>query len=364
MDDARPAMPNASFDVPAATSAGPMLHDEIAVLPVLSVLADGAPRSRTVLASLAGVSEPQAESVLRLLADCGDALRCTGDRVQWHAAFIPLSEERIVHALGGPRAWHVRVAGIVDSTNSALLREARAGVPFVTPCLLAAELQHTGRGRQGRAWRSSPGASLTASYALTIARGIGALSGLSLVCGLAVRDVLAARGVVAQLKWPNDVLVDGKKLAGVLIEAHPLHAQASVAVIGVGINVAPPATRESDGNRTTSADINAIDLHTAGVPHVDRNLLAIDLASALALRLARFTADGFGAFQSEWNAAHAFRDRPVDLSEAGRALSSGIARGVDAMGRLLLDTPGGAHAVLAGDVSLRPRLRPHTAAAI
>ena len=355
MDDARPVLPNASVAAPATRVVGPTLNDEAAVLPVLSVLADGAPHSRAVLACSAGVSEAEAESALRLLGECGGALRSMGERVQWHAAFIPLNEEPMSRALGGPHGWNVRVAGVVDSTNSVLLREARAGVHCGTPRLLAAELQRAGRGRQGRGWQSSPGASLTVSYALTIARGIGALSGLSLVCGLAVRDVLAARGVAAQLKWPNDVLIDGRKVAGVLIEAHPLDGEASLAVIGVGINVAPSATREPGLDLAARAGMNATDLTGAGAPHVDRNLLATDLASALAVRLARFTADGFGAFQSEWNEAHAFRDLPVDLIEAGRALSSGIARGVDAMGRLLLDTPGGTHAILAGDVSLRAR---------
>ena len=361
MNDAIRVIPNASCAALLVADAGPlpMWHDEAAVLPavlpVLSVLADGVSRSRATLARAAGVSEAEAQSALHLLADCGGALRCSGDRVQWHAAFIPLNEEHIAGALGGSCAWHVRVAGVIDSTNSALLREARGGVRFAAPRLLAAEVQRAGRGRQGRGWQSSPGASLTVSYGLPVARGIGALSGLSLVCGLAVRDVLAARGVVAQLKWPNDVLIAGKKLAGVLIEVHPLAANASVVVVGVGINIAPLAPREPDGNRAHDAGMNTTDLHSIGAPRVDRNLLAIDLASVLAMRLARFEEDGFGAFQSEWNAAHAFRDRPVDLIEAGRALRTGIARGVDAMGRLLLDTPAGAHAVLAGDVSLRPR---------
>ena len=325
-------------------------HLDLPILPVFSVLADGAERSITALARAAAVTAAEVESVLRMLAEAGVALRRVGDTVQLPTAFVPLDAGRIKAALAAQRAWDVRVVGAVASTNSELLRQARGGARFATPALLATEIQSAGRGRQGRSWQSTAGASLTVSYALTIARGLAGLSGLSLTCGLAVRDVLAAHGVAAQLKWPNDVLIDDCKLAGILVEAHPLHAAASIVVVGIGINIAPDAARAL---RMAPDGLPAIAMQSAGAPHPDRNALAAGFADALGERLARFSDAGFAAFSREWNAAHAFSDRRVRLVESDGAVIEGVARGVDATGRLLLDSADGMRAVVAGDVSLR-----------
>ena len=326
-------------------------HLELPILPVFSVLADGAERSITALARAAAVTAAEVESVLRMLAEAGVALRRVGDTVQLPTAFVPLDAGRIKAALAAQRAWDVRVVGAIVSTNSELLRQARSGARFETPALLAAEIQSAGRGRQGRDWQSKPGASLTVSYALPIARGLAGLPGLSLICGLAVRDVLGTHGVSPQLKWPNDVLIDDRKLAGILVEAHPLHGAASIVVVGIGINIAPHATQAL---RKGHDGLAAIDMQSAGASHPNRNQIAAGLADALVERLALFSDAGFAAFRSEWNAAHAYADRHVRLIESGGAPIEGIARGVDASGRLLLDAIDGMRAVLAGDVSLRP----------
>lgn len=266
---------------------------------------------------------------------------------------IPLEQKRLQAALdqrcadeGVANGWDVRVVATTASTNSDLLREVRSAQALPHPIVLAAENQTAGRGRLGRVWHSAPGASLTASYALRVERRLGELEGLSLVCGLAVRDALAGHGVRTELKWPNDVLAGGRKLAGILVEAHAL-AAATVVVVGVGINVLPPHDFDN-GDGGAPPPVPAIDLREAGCPLEDRNVLAADLAIAIEKRLARFSGSGFAAFASEWNAVDAFRDRQVSLGTA-----AGIARGVDATGHLVIEIDGQAHRFMAGDLSLR-----------
>lgn len=258
---------------------------------------------------------------------------------------------------GVTNRWDVRVAGATASTNSDLLREARGGHAFTRPTVLAAEIQTAGRGRLGRSWNSAPGASLTASYALCVARRIGALEGISLVCGLAVRDALARHGVRAELKWPNDVLVDGRKLAGILVEAHALPTS-TIVIVGVGINLLPRGsdTASSDARAVTPAitpAITAIDLQSAGSALQDRNVLAADLGIAIEKRFARFAETGFAEFASEWNAVDAFRNRRVSLGTAINDTVFGIERGVDATGRLVIEIGGKQRRFIAGDLSLR-----------
>lgn len=265
---------------------------------------------------------------------------------------IPLDQKRLQAALdqrcaaeGTINRWDVRVVATTASTNSDLSREVRGAQGLARPVVLAAEHQTAGRGRLGRVWHSAPGASLTASYAICVARRLGAVEGLSLVCGLAVHDALAGLGVPVELKWPNDVLVDGRKLAGILVETYALPA-ATIAIVGVGINVLP--AHGFDSVDPGAPAVPAIDLHGAGCALDDRNVLAADLAIAIEKRLARFSEQGFSAFASEWNAVDAFRNRQVSLGTA-----AGIARGVDANGRLLIEIDGQQHRFIAGDLSLR-----------
>ncbi len=272
------------------------------------------------------------------------------------SAFIPLDGDRLRAALdrqsvgaGCPNHWDARVVATTSSTNSDLLREARGGHAFTRPVLLAAEIQTAGRGRLGRTWHSAPGASLTVSYALRVARRLAELEGISLVCGLAVRDALLKHGVRAELKWPNDVLVDARKLAGILVEAHAL-ASSTIVIVGIGINVLPGSSDRAGGDRRA---LPGSDLRTAGWMVEDRNELAADLALALEKRLARFAETGFPEFASEWNAADALRDSLVSLGTTPGEIVTGFERGVDRSGGLLIEIDGTRKRFIAGDLSLR-----------
>src|SRR5205085_2075288 len=133
----------------------------------------------------------------------------------------------------------LEVVDEIDSTSTRLLELAAAGAPSGT--CLAAEWQNSGRGRRGRAWISSVGGSLTFSLLWRFERGAGHLGGLSLACGAAVARALAECGVEhVQVKWPNDVVIAFRKLAGVLVETSGEMQGPSAAVIGVGVNYRLP----------------------------------------------------------------------------------------------------------------------------
>lgn len=236
----------------------------------------------------------------------------------------------------------VEVVPVTGSTNADLLARA---AQLTDALLLVAEHQTAGRGRAGRSWLSSSENSLTFSLAWKFDGGLQQLSGLPLAVGVALGDALGRLGVQVQLKWPNDVLKDGDKLAGILIETQSLPAGGTWAVIGIGLNLIMPDEVEALLGRSA-----------AGAPwlaRMDRDVLMAALLDALAGALRLFAQQGFAAFSARWNLRHAWQGRHVLILDNGQVLQEGLAAGVDDCGRLLLDTAEGRTAVLAGDVSLR-----------
>lgn len=238
-------------------------------------------------------------------------------------------------------AVDVEVVAQTGSTNADLLARA---AQLARPTLLIAEHQSAGRGRAGRSWLSAAGDSLTFSLAWKFAGAPHRLLGLPLAVGVALAEALAALDVPVQLKWPNDLLKDGSKLAGILIETRAADG-ATWAVIGIGLNLRMPDDLEQRIGRAVAA--------APWLARMERDVLVAALLDALAAAMAQFDAAGFGPFRARWDALHAWRGRPVAIVDQGAVLQQGVAVGVDDSGRLLLDTDGGRVAVLAGDVSLR-----------
>jgi len=261
---------------------------------------------------------------------------------------ITVTSERIA-ALCRSAAQHldVRVVEETGSTNADLL----AALPtLAAPTLLVARSQTAGRGRAGRSWLSAPGKSLTFSLAWKFSLPVHALVGLPLAVGVAIAESLAMFNVQVRLKWPNDVLHEGRKLAGILIESaaagHVPH-DASWAVIGIGINMAL--------SESMSAEIGRPVASIPWLAELDQDMLMATLASGLAEALVQFEHEGLGAFTPRWNTLHAYAGQSVMILDNGRMQQEGVAVGVDDIGRFLLDTPAGRQAVMAGDVSLRPK---------
>ncbi len=258
-------------------------------------------------------------------------------------AMTPTLSSQNIAAYCRPAAQQVRIAVVAEtgSTNADLLAQVDA---MTTPTLLIAKSQTAGRGRAGRVWHSAPDASLTFSLAWKFNLPLQALVGLSLAVGVALAEALGELDVAVQLKWPNDLLQQGEKLAGILIET-AMSKGGAWAVIGVGLNLAMP--------EQVAAQIGRPAAHAPGLAEMDRNRVMATLLNHLAQALTQFEQQGFAAFMSRWNALHAYAGRQVNIQDRDQILQQGTAVGVDAAGCLLLDTAGGRIAVMAGDVSLR-----------
>ena len=241
------------------------------------------------------------------------------------------------------RRFDIDILPRCDSTNAILLDRAETGAPSGT--VVITDEQTAGRGRRGRSWFSSPGDSLTFSLLWRFAPGT-APAGLSLAVGVAVNNALARVGAgETALKWPNDILLHGRKLGGILIELLP--GAPHVAVIGIGINLHLPAGMPADV-RSASAALCAEN------QAADENSLYAALLSELRVALEAFAAGGFAALRPAWLARHAHQDVSVIISSDFGPPRQGICRGVDADGALLLDVDGQVERVLSGEVSLRP----------
>ncbi|MDB5963139.1 MAG: biotin--[acetyl-CoA-carboxylase] ligase [Massilia sp.] len=241
----------------------------------------------------------------------------------------------------------IEVVHETGSTNADLIARGAAGT-LRAPLLLVAEHQTAGRGRAGRSWLSEAGNSLTFSLAWRFTGGAQRLLGLPLAVGVALAEALAHQGVQVQLKWPNDILKDGAKLAGILIETQNspgASGATTVAVIGIGLNLIMPQQLEQKIGREVAA--------APWLARMDRNALLAALLDALATALLEFDRHGFSHFAARWNRLHAWAGQSVRIVDNGATLQQGTAAGVDDHGRLLLDTAAGRVAVAAGDVSLR-----------
>jgi BirA family biotin operon repressor/biotin-[acetyl-CoA-carboxylase] ligase len=242
-------------------------------------------------------------------------------------------------------ASHVAIEVVAEtgSTNADLL----ARIDSLTgPLLRIAENQTAGRGRAGRSWLSAPGAALMFSLAWRFKGPLHNMSGLPMAAGVALAETICSLGVPVQIKWPNDLLRDGAKLAGILVETQTDKNDGAIwAVIGAGINLLMPDELEAQIGREVAA--------APWLAQMDRNQLMAALLSRLAAVLAEFDDTGFAPFVERWNALHAWQGKDVVLLDDGAVLQQGRAAGVDAIGRLLLDTPQGRVEVLSGDISLR-----------
>ncbi|MGH8028391.1 MAG: bifunctional biotin--[acetyl-CoA-carboxylase] ligase/biotin operon repressor BirA [Arenimonas sp.] len=208
-----------------------------------------------------------------------------------------------------------------------------------------AERQTAGQGRRGRHWHSPLAANLYFSVARRFGGGFAALSGLSLAVGVAVAQALHASGYPqVRLKWPNDLVVDGRKLGGILIELRGEAMGPCEAVIGIGLNVRMPPT--DDGIGQPWIDLAAL------APPPDRNVLAATLLDHLLPALSRFDREGLPSFVPRWAGLDALAGHAVRVHQ-GANWSDGVALGIDASGALRVRHADGERAWHGGEVSVR-----------
>ena len=258
----------------------------------------------------------------------------------------PLIAEHISSHFGAvARDLKVEVLTSTQSTNADLRDRISS---LTAPLLLTTESQTAGRGRSGRTWHSAPGDSLCFSLAWPLTTSLDRTTGLPLATGVAIANALHLLGWPVQLKWPNDLLLGGEKLGGVLIEtvttSHTANAAKAWVVIGVGLNV--------HSNQQRDARLEYPTAFLSNQP-IDRNHLLAKITDSLYAMLLEFTLHGLSPFVDRWHALHAYQDQPVVLHERGLLLHEGIARGITSNGSLLLDTAEKRLSIMAGDVSLR-----------
>jgi BirA family biotin operon repressor/biotin-[acetyl-CoA-carboxylase] ligase len=243
----------------------------------------------------------------------------------------------------------VELLAEIDSSNSELLRRARAGLRV--PTLLVAEYQRAGRGRQGKPWQSqrAPHAGDALAFSLGLPLQPPSWAGLSLCVGVALARALHP---AIRLKWPNDLWLDGRKLAGILIETTAqagAHGPSALryAVIGIGINV---LARSGEGLNTAPAWSSEL------LPELDAPAVLARVVPALAQALQRFEAQGFAPFLADFEALDVLRGRAVTLSDGRHGVAEGVAPDGGLLLRLAAEAGGAGEqvTVTSAEVSVRP----------
>lgn len=249
---------------------------------------------------------------------------------------------------------HVAALSVVAETVSTQLDALASPAPTTSSAIYLADRQSAGEGRQGRPWISPAGASIAMSVARRFPGDATALSGLSLVAGIAVAETLdrlpdrpGCSPTSIRLKWPNDLVAGGRKLGGILVNLRPGAAGWFEAVIGVGINVDLP------GDEAAQIDQPWCDLHQLGKTVSSRSALVSSLLNALLPALEAFERDGLAPFLPRWQRFDALAGQRVRILDGAR-LHEGISAGITDAGALRLRDGDRERIFHGGEVSLRP----------
>jgi len=318
------------------------MKDQSVPLKLAALLADGEFHSGEHLGEALGMSRAAVNKHIQTLKSWGlDVFTVTGKGYSL-AAPLQLLDEALIHAhLETPG---IAVIPVIDSTNQYLLDcmdQLESGFACV------AEYQQAGRGRRGRKWFSPFGANLYLSMYWRLEQGPAAAMGLSLVIGIVMAEVIQSLGAEnVRVKWPNDLYLNDRKLAGILVELTGKTGDAAQIVMGAGINLG------MRGEGTSEINQGWINLQEAGVT-IDRNQLAASIINSLRAALPLFERDGLAPFVHRWEKLDNFINRPVKLLIGEREVY-GIARGIDKQGGLLLEQEGVIKSWVGGEISLRP----------
>lgn len=317
---------------------------------ILQQLADGQFHSGTQLASVLGLSRAAISKHLKSLADIGlRHVAISGKGYRLERPLELLAQSQIETMLSPDHQalisqWHIHDS--LDSTNSYLLAQTTDTTPLGIACL--AEHQTAGKGRRGRQWVSPYGSNIYLSLRWRFLHGgIASTHGLSLAVGVAVMRALHQQQVPAVgLKWPNDIVSQGKKLGGILIEVSGEADGPCTAVIGIGLNLHLPAA-DAESISQAWTDIGKITGHSP----ISRNALAGSLLGHLLDITNGYENIGLKAYLDEWRQYDALQGQPATLY-LGQQQLNGVVMGVDDLGLLLLKKPdGNVQAYASGEIS-------------
>lgn len=317
------------------------MKDNTVPLTLIAILSDGEFHSGEQLGEKLGMSRAAINKHIQTLRDWGvDVFTVPGKGYSLPEPIQLLEEERIRQQI---EYGNVAVLPVIDSTNQYLLdriHDLHSGDACV------AEYQTAGRGRRGRKWFSPFGANLYLSMYWRLEQGPAAAIGLSLVIGIVMAEVLQSLGAdQVRVKWPNDLYLNDRKLAGILVELTGKTGDAAQIVIGAGINL---VMRNVENDVINQGWIN---LQEAGIS-INRNTLAVRLIKELRDSLRLFEQEGLTPYLTRWKRLDNFIDRPVKLIIGDKEIF-GVSRGIDSQGALLLEQDGVIKPWVGGEISLR-----------
>lgn len=316
---------------------------------LLEILADGKFHSGQEIGEALGVSRSAIWKQIRKLESFGlEIYSVKGRGYRLPGGIELLDDMEISLALSDEVARELRQINLSltsKSTNKTALeasqKEDAHGRVYLT------EQQTAGRGRRGREWVSPFGCNLYSSLVWRFNEGAAGLDGLSLLVGLALAEALDEMlPQPVELKWPNDVLAGGRKLAGILLEVTGDPSANCQVVIGLGVNVAMPKLPQDQIDQPWT------DLVTLAGKQVSRNAVLAAFLNKMVPMLGQFAKQGFEPFKARWLQYHAYDDQAVALTVGSKSVQ-GVCKGVDEHGALILETDEGIKTFHGGEVSLR-----------
>lgn len=315
---------------------------------LLRLLQDGRFHSGEVLGAALGVSRSAIWKKLQgLRSELGVEVFSVPGKGYRLAQPLVLLEAESIASCAPELGWLIHVLASVDSTNAEIMRRLEAGE--IAPFCVIAERQTAGRGRRGRPWVSPFAENLYCSLVVRVDGGMRQIEALSLTIGLAVARTLLNNGIRdVGVKWPNDVLVKGRKISGILLELLGDPADIYHVVIGIGLNVNMLAGHEQSIDQPWTSvrqELGRV---------VDRNWLAAELLVQLRGYMSRHWASGFAGLREEWELLHLWTGKEASLV-AGTQTVSGKILGVDDSGAIRLLVAGREAAFSGGELSLRLR---------
>ena len=316
---------------------------------LLLLLADGEFHSGEQIGQALAISRAAVSQQIKGLKALGLDIYSVSGKGHALAQPLELLDPEVLQQVAGGAPVHC--VAVIDSTNRYMM--SRLGDWQKGECLLA-ECQTAGRGRRGREWVSPFGGQLIMSLYWRLEEGMAAAMGLSLVVGVVLAETLVAAGFAeVGLKWPNDLYVQGRKLAGILVEMSAIAGGSCHVVIGVGVNFSMPVQLAASIAQPWTA------LSAISSGPIERNRLTANFIVQLRQALLEFEQHGLAPFIERWNCLDVYRDGLVRLL-LGEQEIRGVARGIDAQGGLVLETEAGLQTYVGGEISLRgaesPRL--------
>lgn len=312
------------------------------MLELLALLADGNFHSGSDLGAEIGVSRAAIwKRLQRLTDDFGiEIQRVPGKGYRLERSLLFLQSDVLQSSFPALPIFTYESIGSTNDQAKKLLASSAA------PLVVLAEHQTVGRGRRGRVWCSPFAQNLYLSYVWPISEGMAQIDGLSLVVGLAVaRAVEKVIGTTAQLKWPNDVLINNQKVAGILLELVGDPADLCHVVIGIGVNLNMASDSQVIDQLWTS-------LYKETGRYIDRTAFAQILLESLERYLDKQKTHGFSSLKNEWLAVSAWNGRNVVLSSAHEVVQ-GRVLGVGDKGEICLMVDGCERLFIGGELSLR-----------